>query len=63
MPTTSSFDKWMEALEKVRNVLVDPPCFGTDEEARTQAEELHLALETLRTRTEGDSVMIRKRKR
>ena len=53
----------MEALEKVRNVLVDPPCFGTDEEARTRAEELHLALETPRTRTEGDSVMIRKRKR
>ena len=24
----SSFDEWMEALEKARNVLVDPPCFG-----------------------------------
>ena len=27
----SSFDEWMEALEKARNVLVDPPCFGTVE--------------------------------
>ena len=27
----SSFDEWMEALEKARNVLVDPPSFGTVE--------------------------------
>ena len=27
----SSFDEWMEALEKARNLLVDPPVFGTAE--------------------------------